>query len=101
MAYPERLTGRHEYQPPSDPEGELTREVEDVTANVPSAAFLGVALGAMALSLILQTAGTGKWGNFLSQWVPTWLLLGVYSKLCKLEDNCIARDSSDRGSYFL
>jgi hypothetical protein len=101
MDYPERLARRHRYKPPSDPAGELTKEVEDATASVPSSAFLGIALGATAVAFFLQTAGTGKWGNFLGQWVPTWLLLGVYSKLLKLEDRYIARDASDRGSYFL
>jgi hypothetical protein len=26
-----------------------------------------------------------KWGNFIAQWVPTWLIIGLYNKLVKLE----------------
>lgn len=37
----------------------------------------------MAVSLVAQLSGRGKWGNFIAQWVPTWLLLGVYNKIVK------------------
>jgi hypothetical protein len=47
----------------------------------------------MGLSLVLQLGGRGKWGNFVAQWVPTWLLFGVYNKLVKLEGH----DRHDRG----
>lgn len=67
------------------PEGELTKRVEEFTAAVPSVAFLGVAVGAIAAALILQVAGQGKWGNFVAQWVPTWLIIGLYNKMVKLE----------------
>lgn len=39
----------------------------------------------MAVSLVAQLTGRGKWGNFIAQWVPTWLLLGVYNKIVKTE----------------
>ena len=52
-----------------------------------------LAVGAMALSLICQMTGRGKWGNFIAQWVPTWLIIGVYNKLVKLEGH----DQTDRG----
>jgi hypothetical protein len=67
--------------------------VEGYTAAVPSSAYLGVAIGAMGLSLICQMTGRGKWGNFIAQWAPTWLILGLYNKLVKLEGH----DQSDRG----
>jgi hypothetical protein len=66
-------------------EDEFTRTVEEYTSSVPSPAYLGVALGAMALSLALELRGNGKWGNFIGQWVPTWLLIGLYNKVVKLE----------------
>jgi hypothetical protein len=72
-------------------EDSFTRALEHYTAPVPSSAYLGVALGAMGLSLIFQVSGRGKWGNFVAQWVPTWILFGVYNKLVKLE----ARDRGD------
>jgi hypothetical protein len=73
-------------------EDQFTKSVEEYTAAVPSSAYLGVALGAMGISLALQLRGDGKWGNFIAQWVPTWLLIGVYNKLVKLEGH----DGSDR-----
>jgi len=45
------------------------------------------------LSLICQIIGRSKWGNFISQWVPFWLIIGVYNKLSKLEDH----DPTGRG----
>jgi hypothetical protein len=32
-------------------------------------------------------------GNFIAQWVPTWLIIGLYNKLVKLEGH----DRFDRG----
>ena len=77
---------------PRIPKNSFTRTVEGCTAAVPSSAFLGVAIGAMAVALTLQLAGRGKWGNFLAQWVPAWLIIGVYNKLVKLEGH----DRGDR-----
>jgi hypothetical protein len=45
---------------------------------IPSSAFLAVALGAIGLSLLGQLGGRGKWGNFVADWVPTLLIMGVY-----------------------
>jgi hypothetical protein len=79
--------------PPRPAEDPLTKGIERYTASIPSSAYLGVALGAMGLSLLLQAGGQGKWGNFVAQWVPTWLLFGLYNKLVKLEGH----DQQDRG----
>jgi hypothetical protein len=84
------------YNRPSQTEDQFTKTIEDYTGSIPSSAYLGVAVGAMALSLMFQVSGRGKWGNFLAQWVPTWLIFGLYNKLVKLEGH----DSSDRGAYF-
>jgi hypothetical protein len=80
--------------PPAATEDSVTKALEQYTAAIPSSAYLGVAVGAMGLSLLFQVAGRGKWGNFVAQWVPTWLLLGVYNKLVKLEGH----DTQDRGA---
>jgi hypothetical protein len=74
-------------------EDSVTKTLERYTATVPSSAYLGVALGAVGLSLLLQVSGRGKWGNYVAQWVPTWLLFGIYNKLVKLEGH----DRHDRG----
>jgi hypothetical protein len=81
---------------PSKTEDRFTKTVEGYTAAIPSTAYLGVAVGAMALSLALQMTGQGKWGNFIAQWVPTWLIIGVYNKLVKLEGH----DQMDRGDTY-
>ena len=72
-------------------EENLTKTVEAYTAALPSSAYLGIAVGAMALSLALQLGGRGKWGTFVAQWVPVWLIIGVYNKLVKLEGHEHAR----------
>ena len=86
-------------QPEGEPargntEDQFTKTVEKYTAAVPSSAYLAVAVGAMGLSLLFQATGRGKWGNFIAQWAPTWLILGLYNKLVKLEGH----DRSDRGA---
>ena len=78
---------------PGKTEDQVTKTVEKYTAAVPSSAYLAVAIGAMGLSLLFQATGRGKWGNFIAQWAPTWLILGLYNKLVKLEGH----DHSDRG----
>jgi len=79
-------------------EDEFTKSIEEYTGAIPSSVYLGVALGAMALSLVCQATGRGKWGNFIAQWVPTWLIIGVYNKLVKLEGH--DRASEEPGEYF-
>jgi hypothetical protein len=83
-------------QQPSRTEDQFTKSVEKYTGAIPSSAFLGIAIGAMALSLAMQIGGQGKWGNFIGQWVPTWLIIGLYNKLVKLEGH----DQSDRGDGY-
>jgi hypothetical protein len=70
---------------PRPTEDQFTKTMESYTAAIPSSGYLAVAIGAMGLSLACQVAGRGKWGNFIAQWVPTWLIIGVYNKLVKLE----------------
>jgi hypothetical protein len=70
---------------PQPTEDQFTKKIESYTAAVPSSAYLGVAIGAMGLSLVCEVVGRGKWGNFIAQWVPTWLIIGLYNKLVKLE----------------
>src|ERR687892_2415823 len=81
----DEMTQMSESQRPMRTEDQFTKSVEEYTSAIPSSAYLGVAIGAMALSLLCQATGRGKWGNFIAQWVPTWLIIGVYNKLVKLE----------------
>jgi hypothetical protein len=74
-------------------EDEFTKTLEKYTASIPSSAYLAVAIGAMAFSVVCQVTGRGKWGNFVAQWVPTWLIIGLYNKVVKQEGH----DQFDRG----
>lgn len=64
-------------------EGETTKMIESATAQVPSVVYLTVAVGAMAASLILMLTGRRNVANFVGQWVPTILIMGLYNKLVK------------------
>jgi hypothetical protein len=66
-------------------EDTVTKAIERYTAQVPSSMYLAVAVAAIGLSLAAQLGGRGKWGNFIAQWVPTWLILGLYNKVVKTE----------------
>lgn len=65
-------------------EGRATKTIEEVTAGIPSSAFLILAGGAVAGALALKLAGKHATANFVGEWVPTILMLGVYNKLVKL-----------------
>jgi hypothetical protein len=66
-------------------EGRVARMIEQQTAKLPSDTFLWAALGSIGLSLALELSGKEKTANFVGHWAPTFLLLGLYNKLVKLE----------------
>ncbi len=73
---------------PNSTEGELTKKVENVTSKVPSIGYLSLALGSMALSASLAAFTRRKeLANFVGLWVPSFMLIGIYNKLVKLEGN--------------
>lgn len=65
-------------------EGELTRRIENITAALPSSTWLLLAGGAIAGSLVLKLLDRPKTANFVGEWVPTFLLIGIYNKLVKV-----------------
>jgi hypothetical protein len=65
-------------------EGRLARTIEQQTAKLPSDTFLWAALGAIGASLAMQIMGKDTKANFVGQWVPTFLMLGMYNKMVKL-----------------
>ncbi len=69
---------------PEHREGRLARTIEQQTAKVPSDVFLWAALGSIGGSLFLMLTGNTKRANFVGQWAPTFLILGLYNKLVKL-----------------
>jgi hypothetical protein len=66
-------------------EGQVTKQIESVTSKLPSGMFLGIAFGSIGLSALLQMMGRKADAQFIGQWVPTVLILGLYNKLVKLE----------------
>ena len=89
--------GALETEQPRTAENNFAKTVREYTTAVSFSAYLGVAVGALALSLALQLAGRGKWGNFVAQWVPAWLIIGVYTKLVNLEGHDRAGRPDNRG----
>ena len=69
---------------PSQREGFIARSIEQQTSKIPSDVWLWSALGSIAGSLILAIAGDQKKANFVGQWAPTFLILGLYNKMVKL-----------------
>ena len=64
-------------------EDRVTGAIESQTSKVPSSAFLGVALGLMATSLVLKILGKDHWALFVGQWPAPLLIMGNYNKMVK------------------
>ncbi len=64
-------------------EGRTTEAVESKTAKVPSLAYLGLAVASMAASAALLITGRKQLANFVGQWAPSILIMGLYNKLAK------------------
>ena len=68
----------------SQAEGSLARAIESRTAQLPSDLFLWVAMGSIATSLTARMLGNRDLSQFIGQWAPTILILGLYNKLVKV-----------------
>jgi hypothetical protein len=66
-------------------EGPVARTIEQQTAKLPSDTFLWAALGSIGVSLVLAITGDTKRANFVGAWAPTFLCLGIYNKIVKLQ----------------
>ena len=64
-------------------EDRMTKTVESQTAQIPSVAFLMFAIGSMLVSWMFLLAGKKNAANFVGQWAPTVLIMGLYNKLVK------------------
>jgi len=71
-------------EPTTHSEGRVAKTIEEQTAKLPSDIFLWAAFGSMAASLTLQMLGKKEQSNFVGQWAPTFLILGLYNKLVKV-----------------
>ncbi len=70
---------------PEHSEGPVAKTIEQQTAKLPSDLFLWAAVGSIATSLVFKFSGKNDKALFVGQWAPTFLLLGLYNKLVKLE----------------
>jgi hypothetical protein len=64
-------------------EGRTTEAVERKTAKVPSLVYMGLALASMAASATLMVTGRKQLANFVGQWAPSILIMGLYNKIAK------------------
>ena len=65
-------------------EGPVAKAIEKQTAKLPSDTFLWLALGSIGISATLQFLGKKETSNFVGQWAPTILILGLYNKIVKI-----------------
>jgi hypothetical protein len=70
---------------PEHREGRVARTLEQQTARIPSDAWLWAAFGSIGLSLAFELSGREKTANFVGHWAPTFLIIGLYNKLVKLQ----------------
>lgn len=64
-------------------EDQFTSAIEKQTSQLPSSAFLALALGAMAVSATLQAWRKSHAALFVGQWAAPFLLMGIYNKMVK------------------
>jgi hypothetical protein len=70
---------------PEHKEGSVAKAIEQQTAKLPSDLFLWLSLGSMATSLTLKLMKQDETALFIGQWAPSFLLLGIYNKIVKVE----------------
>lgn len=64
-------------------EDRFTGAIETQTSQIPSSAYLGAAIGAMAASAVLKAVGKDEWALFVGQWPAPFLIMGIYNKMVK------------------
>ncbi len=62
------------------------RGIESKAARVPSNVFMWAAGASVLGSLALQMSKRREEANFVGQWAPTFLLLGLYNKLMNMAE---------------
>ena len=63
---------------------ETVRKIGQAAAAIPSATWLVLGGGAVVGALVLKVMGRDTSANFVGQWAPTLLMLGLYKKMMKL-----------------
>lgn len=84
---------------PQHKEGPIAKAIEKQTAKLPSDLFLWLALGSIAVSAGFKIFRKNNNSLFVGEWAPTFLLLGIYNKLVKLEGHSGSEDDEDEASF--
>lgn len=81
-------------------EDQVTSAIGKVTSQIPSSAYLALALASMATSLGFKAAGKDHAALFVGQWAAPVLIMGLYNKVVKQHgsDAMSGRGSSAAGS---
>jgi hypothetical protein len=85
MALVDELKTKAATYNPQKKEGKVARAIEEQTAKLPSDLFLWTAVGCMTASLTLKLLKQDHMSLFVGQWVPSFLLFGIYNKIVKTE----------------
>lgn len=82
-------------------EGRTTDFIERQTGRVPSGSYLALAVASMIASAALmlsarstargRLSGRAGLANFVGQWAPSLLVIGVYNKLVKIEEELLRK----------
>lgn len=89
-------------------EGKTTALIENQTSRLPSMTYLMLALGSIVLSagLAATSQPSRRFGssrrlelaNFVGQWAPTLLTIGLYNKVVKIERELLSA-RGERGEH--
>ena len=74
-------------------EDQVTAAIEKYTSQVPSSAYLGMAIASIAASVTFKIAKKDHAALFVGQWVAPFLLLGIYNKMVKQHGSDATTDS--------
>jgi hypothetical protein len=64
-------------------EDQVTASIEKYTSQIPSSAYLGLAIASIAASITCKLFKKEHEALFVGQWVAPFLLLGIYNKMVK------------------
>jgi hypothetical protein len=70
---------------PEYKEGKVMKAIEQQSAKLPTDIYLWLALGSIGLSVSYKLRGKNAEALFVGQWPAPFLLMGLYSKLVKLQ----------------
>ena len=64
---------------------QINRVAEKASSKTPTLLFTYAALASIAVSAYMQIRGKRDWSLFVGQWVPSFLLFGLYNKILKTQ----------------